>query len=319
MRSRILFITSNRVGDAVLTTGVLSWLLERHPQARLTVACGPLAEEIFAGIPQLERLIPMKKGKLAAHWRRLWLACIGTRWDLVVDLRHSAFSWLVWTSRRIVFSPSPQPLHQLEQLARAVGAAPMPLPRLWLTEAQRAEAARLLPDGGPVLALGPTANWTGKQWGAGNYAALVRRLTAEDGLFPGARVAVFGGPGEHEAAAPLLDSIPENRRIDLVGKSGLGLAGACLARCALYIGNDSGLMHLAGAAGIPVVGLFGPSREEIYGPRGEKSIALRTPESFEDFQALRVWNIRNATGLLDSIPVERVAEAATRLLVPHRQ
>lgn len=316
---KILFITSNRVGDAVLTTGILSWLLERHSDARLTIACGPLAEEIFAGIPQLERLVPMRKGKYSAHWRKLWRACIGTRWDLVVDLRHSAFSYLVWTKRRIIFSPSPQATHQLEQLAHAVGARPMPLPRLWLSDAQKAEAARIIPDDGSVLAIGPTANWTGKQWGAENYAALIVRLTAADGLLPNARVAVFGGPGEEETAAPVLNSIPPDRRIDLVGKSGLGLAGACLARCALYIGNDSGLMHLAGAAGIPVVGLFGPSREEIYGPRGPNSIALRTPESFEDFQARRVWDIRNATGLLDSIPVEKVAEAAAQLLVPHEK
>jgi ADP-heptose:LPS heptosyltransferase len=259
----------------------------------------------------------MRKGKWSAHWRRLWRACIGTHWDLVVDLRHSAFSYLVWTRQRIVFSPSPEPIHQLEQLARAVRADPMPLPRLWLTDAQKAEAARIIPEDGQVLAIGPTANWTGKQWGAGHYAALIGRLTAADGLLPGARVAVFGGPGEEAIAAPVLDSIPKDRRIDLVGKSGLGLAGACLARCDLYIGNDSGLMHLAGAAGIPVVGLFGPSREEIYGPRGEKSIALRTPISFKDFQTQRVWDIRNATGLLDSIPVERVAEAAAKVIVPH--
>ena len=313
---KILFITSNRVGDAVLTTGILSWLLEQHPDARLTVACGPLAEEIFTGIPQLERLVPMRKGKYSAHWRRLWRACIGTRWDLVVDLRHSAFSYLVRTKRRIVFSPSPQPIHQLEQLANAVGAKPIPLPRLWLSDAQKAEAARIIPENGPVLAIGPTANWTGKQWGAENYAALIGRLTAADGLLPGVRVAVFGGPGEEATAAPVLEAIPQDRRIDLVGKKGLGLAGACLARCTLYIGNDSGLMHLAGAAGIPVVGLFGPSRAEVYGPRGEKSIALHTPESFEDFEALRVWDIHNATGLLNSIPVEKVVEAATKLLVP---
>ena len=65
-----------------------------------------------------------------------------------------------------------------------------------------------------------------------------------------------------------------------------------------------------------MVGLFGPSRADVYGPRGEKSIALHTPESFEDFEARRVWDIRNATGLLNSIPVERVVEAAAKLLVP---
>lgn len=132
----------------------------------------------------------------------------------------------------------------------------------------------------------------------------------------GARVAVFGGPGERDAVAPVLESVPEERRIDLVDACPLDVAAACLERCALYVGNDSGLMHLACAAGIPVVGLFGPSREEIYGPRGERCCALRTPERFEDFVARRVWDAKNVSGLLDSIPVERVADAAARLLVP---
>jgi ADP-heptose:LPS heptosyltransferase len=312
---RILFITSNRVGDAVLTTGILSWLLERNPEAKLTVACGPLAQDLFRHIPQLERIIPMKKGRYSAHWRRLWAQSVGTRWDLVVDLRHSAFSWLVWTRRRMIFSPSSETKHQLDQLAACVGADPAPLPRLWLDEETRAEAERLIPDGGPVLGIGPTANWTGKMWGADNYAALIQALTGEGGVLAKARVAVFGGPGEQEAARPVLDSIPPERRIDLVGACPLDLAGACLERCSLYVGNDSGLMHLACAARIPVLGLFGPSRQEIYGPRGERTAFLRTPESFEDFVARRVWDPKDITGLLNSIPVGKVAETAARLLI----
>jgi len=310
---RILFITSNRVGDAVLTTGILSWLLERQPQARLTVACGPVAREIFENIPQLDRLIPMEKGKWSAHWRRLWRACIGTRWDLVVDLRHSLFSWLVWTRRRLVFSPSDQPLHKLKQLAGTVGANPVPRPRLWLRDDQRAEAAQMIPAGGPVLAVGPTANWAGKQWPAERFAELATRLTAADGLLPGARIAVFGGPGEREAAAPVLNAIPAERRIDLVGHGGLSLAAACLERCALYIGNDSGLMHLASAAGIPTIGLFGPSRDEIYGPWGDTGLAVRTPLPFSHFEARQVFRDPRPPGLMDGIEVEQVLSAAAWL------
>lgn len=311
---RILFITSNRVGDAVLTTGILSWLLERHPQARLTLACGPVAIELFENIPQLERLLPMAKGRRAAHWRQLWRATVGTRWDLVVDIRHSLFSWLVATKERIVFSPSNQPLHQLVQLARAVGAEPPPLPRLWLSERQKTEAAYLVPAKSPVLAIGPTANWAGKQWPAERFAELATRLTAADGLLPNAPVAIFGGPGERAAAAPVIEAIPAERRIDLVERDGLGLAAACLQRCALYIGNDSGLMHLAGAAGVPTIGLFGPSREEIYGPFGNKALAVRTPLPYSHFEAEQVFRQPHPKGLMDGIEVERVIGAADWLI-----
>ncbi|HVI52729.1 MAG TPA: glycosyltransferase family 9 protein [Candidatus Sulfotelmatobacter sp.] len=311
---RILFITSNRVGDAVLTTGILSWLLDRQPQARLTVACGPVAQDLFENIPQLERLIPMEKGRWSAHWRRLWQACVGTRWDLVVDIRHSLFSYLVPARRRAVFSPSDQPVHKLIQLARCLGAEPPPLPRLWLSEEQKTEAQRLIPAGTPVLAVGPTANWAGKQWPAQRFSELVSRLTAAGGLLPGARVAVFGGPGEREAAAPVLEAVPAERCIDLVGRNGLNQAAACLERCALYIGNDSGLMHLAGAAGVPTIGLFGPSREEVYGPFGDNALAVRTHLPYRHFEAEQVFRQPRPLGLMDGIEVERVISAADWLI-----
>ena len=56
---RILFITSNRIGDAVLSTGLLDHLIRTYPQARFTVATGPVAEGVFTRMPGLERLITM--------------------------------------------------------------------------------------------------------------------------------------------------------------------------------------------------------------------------------------------------------------------
>jgi len=61
---KILFITANRVGDAVLTTGLLAWLVERYPDASFTIACGPYGADLFRATPRLERLIVMKKKKL---------------------------------------------------------------------------------------------------------------------------------------------------------------------------------------------------------------------------------------------------------------
>src|SRR5438045_3213082 len=83
---------------------------------------------------------------------------------------------------------------------------------------------------------GPTANWGGKQWPAERFAELARRLTAPGAPLAGARVAVFGGVGEQAAAAPLLAALPA---LDLVGRIDLPTAHACLARAALYVGNDS--------------------------------------------------------------------------------
>src|SRR3546814_13431024 len=68
----------------------------------------------------------------------------------------------------------------------------------------------------------------------------------------------------------------------MIGKVELPVLAAALRRCAFYIGNDSGLMHLAAASGTPTLGLFGPSRERVYGPWGEKTASVRTDLSYDE-------------------------------------
>src|SRR6185312_11928616 len=128
--------------------------------------------------------------------------------------------------------------------------------------------ATLAPPGGPILAVGPAANWRGKEWRAERFAELARRLTAPGGILPGARVAVLAAAHERAQAAPLLAALPPARTIDLVGRVDLLDAAALLRRAALFIGNDTGIMHIAAAMGTPTLGLFGPSLPEHYAPWG---------------------------------------------------
>ena len=131
----------------------------------------------------------------------------------------------------------------------------------------RDEAAqRLIPDGPPVLALGPTANWRAKTWRSDHFAELIGRLTGPGGILPGCRVAIFGRDDERPMALRLIEEIPAESCIDLVGKLDLLTVYACLARCDFYVGNDSGLMHLAAASGVPTLGLFGPTRKPCMPP-----------------------------------------------------
>lgn len=270
---RILFVTSNRIGDAVLATGLIDHLLHAHPAARFTIACGPVAEGLFTHMPRLERLIVMEKRRYGRHWLPLWGAAVGQVWDLVVDIRASAISYLVATKRRAVMRKSGG--HKTEQLARLLRLNPAPLPVVWTSPADRALAERLLGPDGPIIGLGPTANWTGKLWPAERFAELFNTL--RDGPLPGARAAIFAGPGPQEAALaePLLAALPD--AIDLTGRLNLSQAAACLARCAMFIGNDSGLMHLAAAAGAPTLGLFGPTPSAEYGPSGPRARAAVSP------------------------------------------
>lgn len=309
---RILFVTASRIGDAVLSTGLLAHMAETWPQARFTVACGAAAADLFRPMPFVERVIPMVKRKRAGHWLDLWRATCGTWWSRVVDLRGSAIGYVLPTFHRHVLKSSWEPKHRLVHLSSVLGL-PQPLPpRLWNSPAQVDHAARLIPDG-PVLALGPGANWGAKQWPAESFAEVMNVLTGADGLLPGAHVAVFGAESERASLAPLLGAVPPGRLVDLVGRLDLATVHACLGRSSLFIGNDSGLMHVAAASGVPTLGLFGPSSEVFYGPFGAKCRSVRGPRSFEDICHAADFDHRSQDCMMRDLTPARVVEAATGL------
>jgi heptosyltransferase III len=309
---RILFVIATRIGDAMLSTGLLGHLVERHPGARLTIAAGPVAAPLFEAVPGLERLVIVEKRRLAAHWLALYGAVAGRRWDLVVDLRGSALPWLLVAGERRAMGKGDEGEHRVRQLARLFDLDPPPSPRLWLRPAHEAAAEALIPPGGPVLAIGPAANWRGKQWRAERFAALAQRLTAADGLLPGARVAVLAAAHERAQAEPLLAAAPAARVIDLTGKTDLLTAAAVLRRAALFVGNDTGLMHIAAASGVPTLGLFGPSPVAQYAPWGPNTAVAHTEIPAEEMYRTG-FDHRTTDTLMDSLSVE-AAEAAARLL-----
>ena len=290
---RILFIAPSRIGDAVLSTGLIDHLLRHHPAARITVAAGPISADVFTRMPNLARLVIVEKHRYDLHWLGLWAMAAGQRWDLVVDIRGSGLAWFLRCRRRAIMRIGPGP--KIAQLGRILGLEPPPLPVVWTAPEDRTRAASLLPPGLPVIALGPTANWAGKIWPPERFAALFRRLVG--GPFGPARAAIIAGPGagEQALAAPLRAALPD--AIDLSGHLSLPEASACLARAALFVGNDSGLMHIAAAAGTPTIGLFGPTPADEYAPAGRAAAAVRSP-----------------TGRMEDLTVEATADAACALL-----
>jgi heptosyltransferase III len=308
----ILFVTATRVGDAVLSTGLLSYLIDRFPTARFTIAAGPDAAPLFEDVPGLDRLISLQKRRWSMHWLTLYRAVVLRRWDMVVDLRASALVYLLWTRERRVAESGRRPEHRVKQLARIFALDPPPAPRLWLAPSRETAASKLVPPGGPVLAIGPAANWRGKEWRAERFAELAQRLTAPDGLLPGVRVVVLAAPHERKQALPVIEALPAPRCIDLVGKVDLLTAAAVLRRCALFVGNDTGLMHLAAAAGTPTLGLFGPSPIEQYAPWGPHTAVVATAIPHRDLIPPD-FNRFTTDTLMDSLSVDAAEAGARRL------
>jgi heptosyltransferase III len=266
---KILFVTSNRLGDAVLSTGLLDHLIHTHPDARITVVCGPVAEGVFARMPNRDRIIILRKQKWGLHWLPLWARTATRLWDLIVDIRGSALSWLVPTRRRAVFRRMNGP--KIAQLGAILGLSPPPRPVVWFAKADRDHVADFVQTDRPIIVLAPTANWQPKVWPSERFAEAFQRLSS---LFPDALPVVLGGPGpaERAIAAPLLTALPQAR--ELLGALTLPEAAALLQRASLFIGNDSGLMHLSAAAGAPTIGLFGPTDANTYGPTGRLATAV---------------------------------------------
>ena len=316
----ILFITATRIGDAVLSSGLIRMLAEQVPNARFTIVAGPLAAPLFAHVPGLDRVIVMEKGKGKGHWFKLWNQVRHRKWGLVVDLRGSATAYFLRRDKRAIYKkPVGEPVHKVIDAARVlqIEGAP-PAPHLYITPEVQALADQLLkarpgePDG-PILAVGPAANWVGKVWPIERFAQAAAQLLGPDGPLKGGRLLILGGPGDGRMVEELRMAYARGRCIDLTGKVDLLTAYACLKRAKLFIGNDSGLMHIAAAAGTPTVGLFGPSDERRYAPWGDQTVAVRGPRAFEQFLAVDP-DLSQAIRHMSDLPVATVVKAAKTLL-----
>lgn len=310
---KILFITSTRLGDGVISTGVLDHFVRAYPGAEITVACGPLVTGLFEQAPGVKRVIALKKQPYYGHWRKLAKETLWTKWDIVIDLRNSLLSRLLISKKKYIWGRQDRRKHKVEQMAEVIGVVPPPAPRLWFNDAIERAAEKLVPPGAPVLAVGPAANWLAKTWPAENFIALIQKITAEGGLLPHARIAVFAAPGEEAVAYKVLNAFPEDRRIDVIAKAAPVVVAAAISRCQFYIGNNSGLMHCAAAVGIPTLGLFGPSWPHLYRPWGAQAAFVATPENYDQLTSYAGYDPKTAPCLMNSLKVEDAFAGAVKL------
>jgi len=155
------------------------------------------------------------------------------------------------------------------------------------------------------ILLNPGAGWGAKQWPAERYGELARRL-AEDGT----KSLINFGPGEE----PLVRAVESASKGAATGvASSLTELIALTRRARLFIGGDTGPMHLAAALGVPLVAIFGPTNPARNGPYGTRSIVLRSPIS----PTTHSRRAQPDPGMLE-ISVDEVVAAARKLLRSNR-
>ncbi|MGE0108661.1 MAG: glycosyltransferase family 9 protein [Bdellovibrionales bacterium] len=310
---RILFITANRIGDAVLTTGLLHHLVKTYPEARFTIACGPVTADLFRATPRLENLIRLQKQKRHGHWIDLWKTCVTTKWDIIIDLRNSLITRLLWSQKKYYRLSHNTGRHKVEDHASVMKLSPPPAPHIWTDEAAESNATKLIQDESKILALGPSANWPPKQWPIARYAELTKRLTQENGPLQDAKIMLLAAPHEKDQLALFCESFPKEKIIDLVGQDLLTVA-ACLKHATFFIGNDSGLTHIAAAMGTKTLALFGPGWEEVYGPWGAHASVLRPRFGSQELLDRLPYVGADAPNLMEDIEVETVVERIQNIL-----
>lgn len=317
-RDRVLFITSGSIGDAVLSSGSLRQFVETEPEAYFTVAAGPVAAPLFVDTPRLEKLIVLRKRRHSLHWLDLWRQVGGRRWKVVIDMRGSGLAYALCAKRRLVYRsihrpPGSPPLHKVLEAARTIGCLDRPpCPFLYTSAAREARADDLIGPGRPILTIAPAATWPPKTWPAERFAETAVELLGPAGPLAGGRALLTGGPGDGRFCEPIRAALAPSQVIDIVGLD-LPTTYACFKRARLFIGNDSGPMHLSAASGAPTLGLFGPSDDRRYRPWGPRTAFVRSARDFRDYDPL--FKVSGyAMSYMTDLSVPTVVRAACDLL-----
>jgi len=305
---KILIRATNWVGDAVMCIPALRAIRDLRPKAEIAILARPWVADLYRGQGYADRIVVYENtGKHRGFWGRERLAAElrRERFDTAL-LFQNAFeaAWLAWRAgarERIGYArdgrswfltraipvpaegegPNHEAYYYLKLLRGAGWLASLPLVeeiRIAVTEVDRQKARERLstagarPDAARIAFAPGAAYGSAKCWDPERYAALADQLIA---TFD-ADVIFFGAPQESEMAARIAGGM-RRRAINLVGATNIGELPALLSSCRLFIGNDSGAMHVAGAVGVPVIGIFGPTDPDGTRPMTPQFSLIREP------------------------------------------
>ncbi|MDC3270554.1 glycosyltransferase family 9 protein [Alphaproteobacteria bacterium] len=280
---KILFICSNLIGDTILSSGVINHFINQNKEAKLTFVVGPTAASLLKNYKNIENIIIFKKRKLSLHWLDIFKKTYSIRWDIIVDFRSSALSLLLRNNKKYVFKKL-HSIHHIKQLNSSFGfdCSKLSIPT---SNEEVNKVNNHLDSLYKHVVIFPGGNWTPKLWSAENYNETMKLLIDK---YDKIKFIIVGSLQEKNKFYNLLiKDINEDLIIDLFGYN-LTLTSAYMKKSDVFIGNDSGLMHLAVASKLRVISLFGPTNDVVYGPHDDKNIVIRTKENYDYFKSLKI-------------------------------
>ena len=261
LRMRILFIGPTRVGDTILATSIINHYINKYKSSEFTVVTSSVSQNLFKKMPQLQNLIIINKMRFSLHWLKIWSKVFIYRWDLVIDLRSSVLSYLVITKERKIFKGNNYD-HKVVQFTKFLDIKEKINPEIWFDKNDVDDAKKILPVEGPYIAIAPYSNWKSKDWALLNYEKLLQR-----NIFQNYTI-ILTGLSKDIADKEIMENLLSQKNLKVLNFFDVPLSqmGPIFSICDLFIGSDSGLMHLAASSGCKTIGLFGPTDDRVYGP-----------------------------------------------------
>lgn len=321
---KVLFLGLSGIGNLIMQVPAIRELKKAHPHWHITLWVAPRGTKAIA-TPEsaIDEIIEMPiQGSISEHFKRimdlrrrnfdiaivlspgqlmksalyLFLAGIPRRIGNTYPWRNNKHSKLFLTDG-INEDPS---LHDIEQnllLLEPLGITQTHVPyySLEVPQENAQEAQKLVPTKSSFtlgIHLGSAPGFEWKRWPLDRFAEVA---TAVIQKHPDARILVFGGKDEEIQKQELVDTINKDLQVAFNISASLLTTAAIMKQCTIFLSNDSGLMHIAAATGIPAIGLFGPTSEIQTGPRGKNSVVVRAPNTVAVYNTEHSYSFGNTS------------------------
>jgi heptosyltransferase-2 len=336
---RLLIRSTNWVGDAIMTTPTIRAIRKGFPNARISILLKPWVSPVFEHSPHVDTLIIYDgDGRHKGNFGKLRLARDLRKYgfDAAILLQNAfeaaLIAFLSGIPVRIGYNRDARQLllthaisctneikkeHQTKYYLNILYGIGMDVDDrdlyLRLSQQDRLRAEKILKKQGlsddfKWVGINPSATFgPAKQWPIDRYARLADLIIE----YTNARVIVFGGPQDTRLGKDISRKM-RHRPIDLSGRTTLGEAMALIERCALFITNDSGLMHVAAALDVPLIAIFGSTNSTTTGPLSSNSRVVQVP--MECSPCLKPECPKGHLNCMDQIRVDMIFDVAKEIL-----
>ena len=268
----LLFISSNRLGDAIINIQVLNKFIRQFPNIKVTIVSGSLPMPLYDDYSNIFSRMLLVKKKYSSHWINLYLKLRNQKFDYIIDFRSSPISYFLNSKNKNIFKMlKNKNIYNLihDQFDTDLN---------YDYSIQIRESRLKNINDKNYACIAPFANWMPKEWPLTNFNKCCEILL-QLGI---SKIFVLGSK-EDSKRFHLLNNNNDIRIINKCGSNHLLDDFALLKKSSIFIGNDSGMMHLSSIANTPSICLFGPTDDNIYFPKlSEKSYLVRSAQSYRE-------------------------------------